>query len=134
MSLAARYRTAAVTVKDWTDSLSEYNEYKAIFGSIGSLCDSFAANTWPSTPIVEWMQEAAHEFHSEYGPFIDEASEITKNDKSIKIQAAVSRVLLPRVHPICFYSEFTRRLKLRCEPVSTDSNLESRVQKHASCP
>ena len=126
MSLAARYRTATVTVKDWADSFNEYQDIKKEHGSLGSLHAAHDSATWPSTPIVFWMHEAANGYGGTFGNFQITAGELIKNKKTLKTQAAVYQVLLPTIHPIIFKHEFSRRLTLWSLFALSCDNLEEK--------
>ena len=102
LGLASRNRAALQTVNNWKELYEEYQQVKSEHGSIAMLDGSgFDSHTWPSTPIVQHMQEAAAGYDNKYGDFQAQARELRETHKKIGFQVSVSRNFLPLVVSSC---------------------------------
>ena len=117
LSYAARFRAARHTITVTNANKEELDRARNDVGPVGWLGAScrgakrvLGFKDWSLPPAVDLMFDAQNSFQGAFGDFIATAQEKCRNDNRMKLQKAVSLVLLPKIFPMPLVDEFVRNI------------------------
>jgi hypothetical protein len=130
LSYAARYRAAVRTITVWQENLVRLNQARSENAPCGWFAGNAHSNSWWDTPpAVDYTNEASKAFNNKFGDLGKETRNIMKNDKSLGLQAAASRIIHEKMFVINFSAELTRRLLLWLPELSEVTDIAARISQ-----